>query len=171
MILPEKGWSEMDGKYLLIANPNAGMLRLRTDFLEIVDTYCKSNIELEVATTQKSGDATEIARTRGEDFDCVVCSGGDGTFNELISGVMQLKKKPVLGYIPAGTTNDFASSMNLSTNLLDAAKKTITGEPTPIDVGWFNGRYFSYVASFGAFTETSYSTPQYIKNKIGRAHV
>ena len=154
-------------KYLLIANPNAGMMKLRTELLDIVSIYSKNDVELTIAATQKSGDAAKIVKERGNGYDCIVCSGGDGTFNELISGAMQLEEKTVLGYIPAGTTHDFAAGMHLSSDLKEAALRTIVGEDTAIDVGKFNDRYFSYVASFGAFTETSYSTPQYVKNAIG----
>ena len=118
-------------------------------------------------TTQRGGDAARIARDYGGQFEKVVCSGGDGTFNETVSGLMELSERPLLGYIPAGTTNDFAVSMNLSTSLSKAAQQTISGEEKTIDIGRFNGRYFSYVASFGAFTGASYSTPQKIKNTIG----
>ncbi len=159
--------SGKENRVLLIVNPHSGLQKLRNHLLEIVDIYSKAGKELTVMTTQRGGDAARIARDYGGQFEKVVCSGGDGTFNETVSGLMELSERPLLGYIPAGTTNDFAVSMNLSTSLSKAAQQTISGEEKTIDIGRFNGRYFSYVASFGAFTGASYSTPQNIKNTIG----
>ena len=159
--------SGKENRVLLIVNPHSGLQKLRNHLLEIVDIYSKAGKELTVMTTQRGGDAARIARDYGGQFEKVVCSGGDGTFNETVSGLMELSERPLLGYIPAGTTNDFAVSMNLSTSLSKAAQQTISGEEKTIDIGRFNGRYFSYVASFGAFTGASYSTPQKIKNTIG----
>ncbi|MBQ4257930.1 MAG: diacylglycerol kinase family lipid kinase [Clostridia bacterium] len=159
--------SGKENRVLLIVNPHSGLQKLRNHLLEIVDIYSKAGKELTVMTTQRGGDAARIARDYGGQFEKVVCSGGDGTFNETVSGLMDLSERPLLGYIPAGTTNDFAVSMNLSTSLSKAAQQTISGEEKTIDIGRFNGRYFSYVASFGAFTGASYSTPQNIKNTIG----
>ena len=159
--------SGKENRVLLIVNPRSGMQKLKNHLLEIVDIYSKAGLELSVMTTQRGGDAARIAREYGSEFGKVVCSGGDGTFNETVSGLMELSERPLLGYIPAGTTNDFAVSMKLSTSLKKAAQQTISGEMKTIDIGRFNGRYFSYVASFGAFTGASYSTPQNIKNTIG----
>ena len=100
-------------------------------------------------------------------MDLVVCAGGDGTLNEAITGMLRCGADVPIGYIPAGSTNDFASSLKLSTNILQAARDIVEGEPVSYDVGRFGDRYFSYVASFGAFTRASYSTPQNIKNALG----
>lgn len=97
----------------------------------------------------------------------MVCAGGDGTFNEVVSGVYAAGSDTPIGYIPAGSTNDFASSMHLSRNLLQAARDIVEGEPRTLDLGSFNGRCFSYVASFGAFTRASYATSQSVKNALG----
>ena len=98
----------------------------------------------------------------------IVCSGGDGTLNETISGMLQLKNTPSLGYIPAGSTNDFASSLKISKNMEKAAREIVNGFPVPVDAGMFCGdRSFIYIAAFGAFTEVSYQTPQDRKNLLG----
>ena len=100
-------------------------------------------------------------------FDTVLCCGGDGTFNEVLTAVMHWKRQPELGYIPAGSTNDFASGIHLSSDIRRAVEDIIEGRPVTFDAGKFNDLYFSYVASFGAFTEASYSTPQNVKNSLG----
>ena len=100
-------------------------------------------------------------------MDLVVCCGGDGTFNETISGMLESGLNIPLGYIPAGSTNDFANSLHLSTDILEAAKRIVNGKPMQLDIGLFDNRYFSYVASFGAFSKASSSTSQSVKNALG----
>lgn len=158
---------EKQEKLLLIVNLHAGMMKIKAALPDIIDLYCRQNQDVTVYTTSGKGDATRICRERGMLFDTVVCCGGDGTLNEVLCGLLPLENLPMVGYIPAGTTNDFASSMKIPSNLLEAARRAVCGTPTPIDVGQFNSRYFSYVASFGAFTESSYATPQYVKNALG----
>ena len=143
---------ETGTKILLIINPNSGTLKIRSNLLDIIDLMNKNGKEVTVMTTQCSGDAKRIVTENAQRFDQIVCAGGDGTFNEVISGVMCLEEKPVIGYIPAGTTNDFASSMKIPSSIMQAAKNSICGAVNEIDVGKFNSRYFSYVASFGAFS-------------------
>ena len=117
--------------------------------------------------TTGQGDASVEAQRWADRMDLVVCCGGDGTLNEVITGVLRAGSTTPIGYIPAGTTNDFASSLKLSGNLLQAARDIVEGEPVAYDVGRFGQRYFSYVASFGAFTKSSYVVPQNIKNALG----
>lgn len=156
------------GKMLFIVNPRAGKGQIRSHFLDIVDIFIKGGWEVEVHTTQEPLDAMDIARERGEKVDMVVCSGGDGTLSETISGIVQLKKPPVLGYIPAGSTNDFASSLRIPSNMAMAAGNVVNGKPFAVDIGQFCGeRNFVYVAAFGMFTEVSYMTPQEKKNLLG----
>ena len=100
-------------------------------------------------------------------MDLITAIGGDGTFNEVVSGVIESGIRVPIGYIPAGSTNDFASSLDIPKNILAAARDVVNGEPVSFDVGSFNGRIFSYVASFGAFTKASYATPQNVKNALG----
>ena len=156
------------GKLLLIVNPTAGKARAKDNLLGIVDTLNKGGWQVEVHVTQSRLDAMETAAARGDDVDLLVCSGGDGTLSETISGMMRLKHPPRLGYIPAGSTNDFASSLGIPKRALDAARNVVGGTPVPVDIGQFCGRRnFVYVAGFGAFTEVSYMTPQEKKNLLG----
>lgn len=154
-------------RVLIILNPCAGTKQANKHFVDIIDVFCQAGYETVVATTAKRGDGTEFARDKAEGFDLVVCIGGDGTFNEVIEGVIESGQNVPLGYIPAGSTNDFANSLNLSKNVVQAARDIVSGVPRTLDIGCFNGRYFSYVASFGAFTRASYEAPQSVKNALG----
>ncbi|MDD7719645.1 MAG: diacylglycerol kinase family lipid kinase [Eubacteriaceae bacterium] len=154
-------------KVLIVLNPCAGTRQANRYLAEIIDIFCKADYQVSVATTGKSGDGTVIARERAHEFDLIVGIGGDGTFNEVVAGVLEAEADVPLGYIPAGSTNDFANSMGLSTKILQAAEDIVSGEPKTLDIGTFNGRFFSYVASFGAFTRASYEAPQSIKNALG----
>lgn len=154
---------------LVIMNPYAGMRQANRYLAGILDLFCGAGYDINVAMTQKSGDGTRLAKERAEKNDIIVAIGGDGTFNEVVSGVIESGYKVPIGYIPAGTTNDFASSVGLTGNVLKAAESVVSGEKANYDIGSFNGRYFSYVASFGAFTSTSYEVPQTLKNAIGGA--
>lgn len=156
-------------KLLLIMNPYAGTKQGANYLPEICSIFCAAGYELIVAITQGRGDGTKIARERATGADLVVASGGDGTFNEVVAGVLESGAQVPIGYIPAGTTNDFAASIGLSDNVLVAARDIVNGRQRSLDIGSFNGRYFSYVASFGAFTGTSYSVPQDLKNMLGHA--
>ena len=158
----------MPQRLLFVVNPNSGKGEMRHHIVDCVDAFVRAEFEVTLYTTQKSGDATRIVMERGAEFDRIVCSGGDGTLNETVAGLMALKEKPALGYIPSGTTNDFASSLKIPKNAIDATNLIIDGKPYHVDVGQFNDRYFTYVAGFGAFTEVSYSTPQVSKNTLGR---
>lgn len=154
-------------KLLIIMNPSSGKKQANPKLTGIINILNRGGYDVTVYMTAAQKDATEVARTRAHEFDTILCIGGDGTFNEVVSGLIDLQDKPLIGYIPAGSTNDFASSLNLSKNVLDAAKDVIRGTPRPLDIGRFNDRYFSYIASFGAFTKTSYTTPQNLKNSLG----
>lgn len=154
-------------KMLFVLNPRSGKAQIKNKLLEILDIFTKAGYDIRVHVTQAPLDAREWVRAWGAEADLVVCSGGDGTLNETISGLMELEDKPLLGYIPAGTTNDFASSMKLSRNMIRAARTIVDGVPFAFDVGIFAGRYFAYVAAFGAFTDVPYMTPQERKNMLG----
>ena len=157
-------------KMLFIFNPRSGRERLRTKLLDILDLFVKAGYEVTVHVTQSAGDAHKQVEKKGGGVELLVCSGGDGTLNEVVSGMMawSREKRPQLGYIPAGSTNDFAASLDLPKNMLRAAAIAVAGRPFAIDVGKFgDGRYFVYVAAFGAFTEVSYKTPQETKNVLG----
>lgn len=160
----------MARRMLVIRNPKAGSFLSQNMFLEAAGVIFKSDCNVYVYSTQCRGDATRIVAEEGAGYDCVVAFGGDGTLNEVINGLMRLEKRPLLGYIPAGTTNDFAAGLGLSRNIVHAAGTVLDGEPVELDVGRFGeDRYFSYVASFGSFTKASYTAPQDVKNLIGYA--
>lgn len=159
----------MRKKLLFFLNPKAGHQELKTHLLEVLQIFTAGGYEVTVHPTQHPGDATEQIRTRGGEFDTIVCAGGDGTLNEAISGLMALERRPLLGYIPGGTVNDVAATLGLSRNPVAAAKAIVEGTPTPLDTGHFApDRWFSYVAGFGAFTDVSYQTPQQDKRIFGR---
>ena len=154
-------------KLLFLINPNAGQKKASRHLAEIITIFNTGGYEVTVFPTTGPGSGVEIIRSRAKDYDLVVCAGGDGTLNEAISGILQSGADCPLGYIPCGSTNDFAASLKLSTDVLRAARDIIEGTPTSYDAGLFNDRYFSYVASFGAFTRVSYATPQNLKNALG----
>ncbi|MDO5405806.1 MAG: YegS/Rv2252/BmrU family lipid kinase [Eubacteriales bacterium] len=153
---------------LLIINPKSGRGLVRNHLLEITDTFVKAGYQVQIHITQRALDARDVVIRDGAKKELIVCSGGDGTLNETITGMMQLKTHPHLGYIPAGSTNDFASSLKIPKQMGAAAMAAAYGSEYPIDIGEFcQERYFVYVAGFGAFTEVSYLTPQDKKNVLG----
>lgn len=155
-------------KMLFIYNPMAGKEQIRNKLSDIVQIFCGSGFEVTIFATQGKEDATNIVKERGEEFEYVVCSGGDGTMNEVATGLMQITKKPICGYIPAGTVNDFASSLKIPKIMKKAAWLITQGSVFKCDLGQFNDRYFTYVSGFGAFTAVSYQTPQEWKNALGK---
>ncbi len=154
-------------KLLFIMNPFAGQKKANKHLCDILLMFTQAGYDITTVMTTGTGSAAKTAQRLGGDADLVVCCGGDGTLNETVSGLNQAGLKTPIGYIPAGTTNDFASSLKLSPNPLQAARDIIEGETVAYDVGKFNDRHFSYVASFGAFTRSSYAVPQNIKNALG----
>lgn len=154
-------------KLLILMNPCSGKKRANRALADIISVFNRGGYDVTTYMTAARGDATAVAAQRAGEFDVIVCVGGDGTFNEVISGVCASGADVPIGYIPAGSTNDFANSMKLPKNLTDAARLIVNGTPRRLDVGKFNDRYFSYIASFGAFTKTSYATPQSMKNALG----
>ena len=156
-------------KLLLIINPNAGLQKTRKALADLIAIFAEYGYLSTVCVTARRGDAVAFAQDYAGDYDLIVTSGGDGTLNETVTGLMRGGHKTPVGYIPAGSTNDFAASLGLSSDLLRAARDIMEGRPHPLDVGRFRDRYFCYTASFGAFTATSYSTPQNVKNVLGHA--
>ena len=154
-------------KMLLIVNPHAGQRKVVKHLAEIIDIFNRADYEVITHITAFSGDCANMVNHYASEISLVVCCGGDGTFNETISGILRSGVDVPVGYIPAGSTNDFANSLGLSTNILQAARDIVEGTAQRYDVGSFDGRHFSYVASFGAFTRTSYATPQSVKNALG----
>ena len=154
-------------KMLFIMNPCAGQRKAARNLTQILEIFNRAGYEVNVYMTAGPGDGEHMAALRGPECDLVVCCGGDGTFNETLSGLLKAGADVPMGYIAAGSTNDFASSLGLSLDNLQAARDIVEGKPYRVDVGLFGGRYFSYVASFGAFTRASYATPQSLKNILG----
>lgn len=153
---------------LFIYNPTAGKGQVAEKLSSVVDVFTKAGWLVTVCPTQSKGDATRIARELGPSFSRVVCAGGDGTLSETVTGLMDLKDPPLLGYIPSGSTNDCATTFGLSKVPRQAALAAAeTGIPTPIDIGRLNGSPFVYVAAFGAFTKVAYDTPQDLKKTFG----
>ena len=154
-------------KLLLIMNPFAGQKKANKVLPEILMLFTEAGFEINISMTTGPGAAAQLAAERGGMADLVVCCGGDGTLNETIAGLLDAGLDVPVGYIPSGTTNDFASSLNLSHNPIQAAKDILEGEPVAYDICKFGDRYFCYVASFGAFTKASYAVPQTLKNALG----
>lgn len=158
-------------KLLFIYNAKSGKAQIRKHLADIIDTFIKAGYFVETYQTQRPMDAGYQVHKRGKNFDMIVCSGGDGTLNEIITGLMNsdwyAQRKIPLGYIPSGSTNDFATSINLPKNMVSAANVAVRGKQKLVDIGGFNDRNFVYVAAFGAFTEISYSTSQELKNILG----
>ena len=159
----------MKKKILFLFNPYAGKGKIKENLADIVDIMVKAGYEVTVYTTQCQGDAVHKAREEAGNYDRIVCSGGDGTLDEVVTGVMSADQRVPVGYIPAGSTNDFGSSLGIDKDMLHAAEIAAGGEPFCCDIGQFNDDYFVYVAAFGLFTEVSYQTSQDMKNMLGHA--
>ena len=153
-------------KLLMIVNPTAGRNKPRGPLFDAAAVLSQAGYLLSIHNTAAPGDAAAAAAA-SQDFDTVVAVGGDGTLNQAVSGLMTLDRPPLLGYIPQGSTNDFAASLHLSSDPAAAAGQIAQGRPQQLDIGSWNGRHFVYVASFGAFTRSSYSAPQAAKNALG----
>lgn len=154
-------------KMLFIYNPHAGKANIRSNLLDIIDIFTKAEYEVTVHPTQTAGDAIVVTKERSKDYDIVVCSGGDGTLDEVVTGMMQCPKKVTIGYIPAGSTNDFADSLHIPRNMIKAADAIVNGIEFSCDIGAFNDDTFVYIAAFGLFTDVSYETRQDVKNLLG----
>ena len=157
----------MPRKALFLVNPAAGKRQSREPLFDAAAVLSQAGYLLNIHLTSGRGDATETARREGPDYDLVLCSGGDGTLNETITGLMDLPQPPPLGYLPRGSTNDFAASLGIPTQPKAAAEAIVRSQGRALDIGRWNDRCFAYVACFGAFTRSSYSAPQEAKNILG----
>lgn len=157
-------------KLLFIYNPHAGKETLKDKLSDVIESFMRAEYEVTIFATQRKEEATEIVLEQARDFDRIVCSGGDGTLHEVTQGLMALpiEERPVCGYIPTGTVNDFARGIKLPMRVKLAAKTSVKDNVKPVDIGLLNGRCFTYVAAFGAFTSVSYETPQTAKNLLGK---
>ncbi len=157
-------------RLLLIVNPLSGQAKMNTKLLKVVEIFSSADYSVTVYPTKAKGDATNHCLTLSDnDYDLIVVCGGDGTLNEVITGIMQKGLNIPLGYIPAGTLNEWSSGLKISRNIETAAKDILTGQRIRLDIGKFGDKYFSYTSSFGAFTSASYSAPQDVKNVLGQA--
>ena len=154
-------------KMMLIINPVAGKQEARKNLSEIVQIFTAAGYMVTVFMTGRSGDASAFAAKYGENYDIIVCSGGDGTMNETVTGIIRGGINVPLGYMPSGSYNDFAEYQQLSKNIIRAANDIVKGSPRPVDVIGFGSRYFINAADFGAFTWLPYTTPQQTKNTLG----
>jgi len=157
----------MSKKLLMIVNPTAGKSKSRGPLFDAASVFSQAGYLISIHNTAFPGDAVQTAAALGKDYDVVVAVGGDGTLNQVVSGLMTLPERPLLGYIAQGSTNDFASSLQIPSNPAAAAALIVKSTPRYLDLGRWNGRHFVYVASFGAFTQSSYTAPQSAKNAIG----
>jgi len=158
---------ESTKKLFFIYNPHSGRGQIRSRLFDIIQTFSDAGYELTVCPTKAEKDATYQIRKLPDDYDLVVCSGGDGTMDEVVQGMMLREKKIPLGYIPSGTVNDFARSLKIPRNMQQAARIAVEGKDFPCDIGTFNEEHFVYIAAFGIFTDVAYSTRQDMKNALG----
>ncbi len=157
-------------KIYLIVNLVAGKALISENLGNIINEFTKIGGEVTVHPTQSSQDTVDSAYYACQNnFDIIICAGGDGTLSQCIQGIMKSPNKLTIGYIPAGSTNDFAQSLNIPKNIMEAVQWIINGKPKSCDIGRFNNDYFTYIAAFGAFTNITYETPQKIKNTLGHA--
>lgn len=152
---------------MLIINPVAGKGEFRDSISDILEIFCSGGFAVTVYMTKYKRHATELVRECGAEYDLVVCCGGDGTLSETIAGLMEVSDRPRLGYIPMGTANDVASTLEIPHNPRVAAEIILRGKTIPLDVGRMAGKYFTYISAFGAFTEVSYMTPTESKQTLG----
>jgi YegS/Rv2252/BmrU family lipid kinase len=163
----------MEKKLLFVVNPKAGRTVIRNDMINILEIFSNAGYRVEVYPTKSQEQTEEFIYAHAEGFNLVVCAGGDGTLDNTVGGIMRLERKLKrrihMGYIPCGSTNDYARSLRISMNPVQAAKDIVEGDICHVDVGRIENTFFIYVAAFGAFTDVSYSTPQNLKNALGHA--
>ena len=157
----------MAGKMLFVYNPRAGKEHIRERLADVLDIFAKADYELRVVPTRRRDEAREVIAARGDGYDLVVCSGGDGTLDEVVTGMLESGIKTPIGYIPAGSTNDYGESLGLPKDMGEAAEIAVNGRLLSCDMGSFNDDVFVYIAAFGLFTDVSYETDQEMKNVLG----
>lgn len=157
----------MKKNLLFIINPVAGTKKPNKHLTEIIAMFCENGYTCQVQMTNPDYGADKIVKDYAKDKDMIICIGGDGTLNEMISGLIDNNYSPMIGYIPSGITNDFATGLGISLNPMKAARDILEGTPQKFDVGVFNNRIFIYTSSFGVFTKSSYNTPRDLKNALG----
>lgn len=163
----ERGYQTVAKKMLFVFNPKAGKGKIKMHLSDIVDVFGSHDYEVIIRATQAPKDAYEKAKEYADSVDLIVCSGGDGTLDEVVTGIMEKESNVPIGYIPAGSTNDFANSLFMPKNMIKAAEAIMAEELYHCDIGRFNRETFAYVAAFGLFTDVSYETDQDLKNVLG----
>ena len=156
-------------KMLFIMNPKAGRTTLKNSLVDVLEVFCNNDYDVRTYLTKSADDAERVVAEEGVGYDVIVCAGGDGTLGNTVAGFMKSGLKVPLGYIPCGSTNDFARSMEIPMTAVEAAETVVGAEPFSVDIGSLNDKYFVYVAAFGVFSDTSYATPQNMKNILGHA--
>lgn len=154
-------------KMFFVYNPRAGKGQIKNHMVSILDIFAKEGYEITIYPTKYPGDAITAVQNIGNDYGLVVCSGGDGTLDEVVTGMMKREERLPIGYIPAGSTNDFANSLHIPKTMEKAAEVVVLDHRFSCDIGAFNDDVFVYIAAFGLFTDVSYGTPQEIKNILG----
>ena len=154
---------------LFIMNPKAGRTTLKNSLVDVLEVFCNNDYDVRTYLTKSADDAERVVAEEGVGYDVIVCAGGDGTLGNTVAGFMKSGLKVPLGYIPCGSTNDFARSMEIPMTAVEAAEMVVGAEPFSVDIGSLNDKYFVYVAAFGVFSDTSYATPQNMKNIFGHA--
>ena len=159
----------MEKSMLLVYNPISGRSQIKEALSDILAIMTKSNYRITVHPTSGKNDCFEYFSENACKYDVISVCGGDGMLSETVNALMLLhpEKRPPVAYFPTGSTNDFAASVNLPTDLRLCAKRITEGVPFPCDAGLFGEKYFAYIAAFGAFTSVSYDTPQDMKNTFG----
>ena len=156
-------------KMLFIMNPKAGRTTLKNSLVDVLEVFCNNDYDVRTYLTKSADDAERVVAEEGVGYDVIVCAGGDGTLGNTVAGFMKSGLKVPLGYIPCGSTNDFARSMEIPMTAVEAAEMVVGAEPFSVDIGSLNDKYFVYVAAVGVFSDTSYATPQNMKNILGHA--
>lgn len=155
-------------KMLFIYNPRAGKAQIRSNLLDMIDVFTRAGYEVTAYPTQARGDGIKAVMDKAPGvYDMIACSGGDGTLDEVVTGMMQCEEKLPVGYVPAGSTNDFAGSLHIPKNMSKASEIIVNGKDFACDIGRFNNDFFVYIAAFGIFTDVSYETKQDVKNVLG----
>ncbi len=157
----------MKKKMLFVYNPKAGKAQIRSKLFHLIQIFSAAGYEITVYPTRAAGDAGKKVEKQAAKYDLLVCSGGDGTLNEVVTGMMRCSKQIPIGYIPAGSTNDFANSLHIPKDMIKAAQNIVNGQRYACDTGIFNEDSFIYIAAFGLFTDVSYETKQDVKNVLG----
>ncbi|MCI9278032.1 MAG: YegS/Rv2252/BmrU family lipid kinase [Lachnospiraceae bacterium] len=157
----------MDKKLLFVYNPRSGRALIRNKLADILDIFAGAGYEITIVPTRGHDNARKVIAGRWAGYDLVVCSGGDGTLDEIVTGMIQSGFCTPIGYIPAGSTNDFGKSLSIPKNMRQAAENIVQGKAFACDYGRFNEDVFVYIAAFGLFTDVSYETGQEIKNVLG----